>query len=298
MKISSTCKNNMDKKISNEKLIKELEKILPELSGINKESILFKIKLLKLSSCGGDSVEGLNFTKVSKQKLEEKISREKNLLSGYRKLINTDPNLKKTLDNKCDYTMTKLYFLNKELRRSESLCGKKDIGDKTSGKVSFSVVNYECDPIYRTNLIEFVVDLKPKASLKPIKDEKVCIDLDDNREFEIIVKGNDDKILGMLFFPCEDLLNLDYNSAYLFNFQHTAILRVKINFERKRKIARKNAEIVAGFKEGHELVSYHKTFPFYCCVCDNMVSLFYESYRCKRCKYMFLDQSRTPPPIT
>lgn len=277
----------MDKKVSDSQMIEQLEKLLPRMEGAERESILFKIKVLKLkiSSRNGGGFKELESTNVSKQKLENKIEREKNLLSGYKKLISADPDLSKSLNPKCEYATTKIYFLKKELRVSDAVDDEKEFGDKTSGKVNILIVDYECDPIYKTESIDFVVDLNLRVSTKPKKEKKVPLKLENNREIEIVIKGQEGKIIGLLFFPCENLVDLDNNTVYLFNFQDSAIMRIKIEFVRERKIKRQNAEIVAKFEQGHELVSYSGIYTLYCCVCENLASFFYGLYRCRRCKF-------------
>lgn len=276
----------MNKRLSNADLIKELEKLLNRVEGINKESILFQIKALKLELEAGNDFKSLGFTRASRSKMENKIEREKNLLAGYKKIIEADPSLAESLKQKCDYACTKIYFLNKELQHSEDRDDRKDMGSKTSGTVTFHIVEYECDPLYKTEAVDFVVDLSVRKSISPRSGKAVSIDLYNNKEIELVIKAENKRIIGLLFFPCENLINIDESLVYIFHFRNSAILKTKISFQKQKGMARKNAEIVSVLKLGHELVVIHgRITPFYCGVCKGIATIFDESYRCRYCKF-------------
>lgn len=276
----------MNKRISDEDLVKELERLLDSVDGINRESLIFQIKALKLELEAENDCKTLGFKRASKSKLENKIEREKNLLSGYKKIIEADPSLTKSLKHKCDYSYTKIYFLNKELRHSEDREDSKGMGHKTSGTVTFNIIEYECDPLQETTAIDFVVDLSVKKTVVPVGGKKVKVDLCNNREIELIVKAENERITGMLFFPCESLIDLNEDLVYIFHFRGSAIMKAKMGFQRQKRIARKNAEIVSVLKWGHELVVIHgRVIPLYCGVCRGIVKMFDESHRCRNCRF-------------
>lgn len=276
----------MKKRVSDADLVKELEKLLDSVDGINRESLLFQIKALKLEQEAGSDFKTLGFTRASRSKLENKIEREKNLLSGYKKIIEADPSLAASLKQKCDYVYTKIYFLNKELSHTEDREDSKDMGHKTSGTVTFHIVEYECDPMQKTEAMDFVVDLCVKKTIVPASGKKISVELCSNREIELVVKAEGGRIIGLLFFPCENLIDLNEDLVYIFYFRGSAILKTKIDFQRQKRIARKNAEIVSVLKWGHELVVIHgRIAPLYCGVCKGIVKMFDESHRCKNCRF-------------
>jgi hypothetical protein len=273
----------MDKRPIDEKILKELENALLHVGGVEKESILFRIKVLKRKT--STEIENLDFVQVPRMMIEHKIKKEKNVVSGYQKLMATDQSLKTSLSPKYEYAMAKLYFLDKQSKAQECMGEKTGIGEKTSGTINFTIVDYECDPIFETQTIDFFVDLSLQQSVKPRRGMKIVIDLTNNCEIEIVVKAKSGEIIGMLFYPCECFLDLKDSSVYMMDFQTYAMLLVKATLAKKRKLVRKNAEIFAKFKVGHELVAYHTLAPSYCCVCDRVKIPFFDMYRCTTCKF-------------
>lgn len=273
----------MDRRPVDEDVLKGLEKTLEHLDGAEKKSTLFRMKILKLKTSG--KAKNLDFVPVSRKQIANKILREKNLLSGYGKLISSDPSLKASLLPKYEYAATKIYFLNKQLKAAECMGNKGGTGEKTSGMIELTVVDYESDPMFETHTLEFFVDLGLRQSVTPSPGMKITLDLTNNCEIEIVVRAKDEKVGGMLFFPCESFTALKSTPVYMLDFQGSALLLTTVSLTRKKNLVRRNAEIFVQFKAGHELVSYHNVVPSYCCVCDNATTFFSALYRCARCKF-------------
>lgn len=254
-------------KISEEEKLKQMEKALNSLSGVQRESLQFKINLQK---------NKLNNMYISQSlsigKLEGKLFREKNLLNGYLKIQDTGIDMHEQIK----YSKLKIYFINQRLKDAVFVENEVEELQKISGTFCVNIKDIKIDPIVKPNEIIIIVDSKVLKKLKLINQE-IEFEVENNREIEIIIKETD-KIVGFLFFTIEKMMNF---SDEMINFQDNVVLHCNFTFEKQKKLRRGNAEIMAYRKFGHDLQVFSNISPYFCSVCDK--TCFFESLKCKNC---------------
>ncbi|ELQ74711.1 Serine/threonine protein kinase [Trachipleistophora hominis] len=176
----------------------------------------------------------------------------------------------------------------KKLGGSNEDIVEKGVGKKTNGTVKFNIVDFVSDPLFECHWIDFYVDseLKTSVDVAEIKTEatkEITIGMQNNRDFEIILRGKNDVLLGMLFFACEYFMNYKNKKRVKFEFIQNATLECDMQFQRDIKLIRKNAEIICVYRDGHALENYKTITPFYCAVCNN-IATFMDAYRCYKCR--------------
>ncbi|KAF7684335.1 Protein kinase C-like 1B [Astathelohania contejeani] len=277
----------MDKKDTNRKMLEALESVVDKLTGKQRESAEFQIRSLrsKIESNKNDMLTG-TCSLLSHKAIEQKINKEKNLINGYDKLMKVDKDLSVKLSAKKALTEKKIYFLKKELKKASDDKPDMDKNAQTSGTIKIDIVELICDPLFECERIDIYVDTYLKESLNSRFKGMVNITLENNYEFEILLVGKDDVLLGLIFLPCVYFISHKEFDEINFDFGNDAILKSKIMFQREIKLIRKNAAIVCVYKIGHSLEDYHTISPHYCCVCDNMANIFSKMYRCYKCKFV------------
>ncbi|TBU03384.1 C1-like protein kinase [Hamiltosporidium magnivora] len=273
-----------------EKMLEALKSLSSKLSGLQKESALYKIKNLERRI--EEKKKGLSeekdkniYASCDRKNIEAKINKEKNIVRAFEKLISVDGSLVEDLTAKIQTSEKKIFFLKKHLDKAPDIDEQRQKFSKTTGNVKIKPVSIECDPLYEAKMLDFYIDNELKASANINSNDEIIINLENNIEFEIVLVGKDNVFLGMVFFACERLVIHGKDEDVTFKFEEDAELKVKLSFERETKLIRKNAEIVCVYKDGHALENYYNIAPFYCCVCNNIASLFFESYRCYKCKF-------------
>lgn len=282
----------MPEKSVDEKMLESLEALLPKLSGVQRESAQYRINMLKSKISKISSQENIKLEQfVTTYEFSQKLKKENNLIDGYNKIMAVDDSMKDTLMKKKQFCEKKIALLNSEMKKLGSTGDdivEKGIGRKTNGTVKFNIVNFVSDPLFECCWIDFYVDSEIKISVdvfevKEQSRKEITIGMQNNRDFEIILRGKNEVLLGMMFFSCEYLMNYKTKKKVTFEFMQSADLECEIQFQRDIKLIRKNAEIICVYRDGHALENYKTITPFYCAVCDN-IATFMDAYRCYKCR--------------
>ncbi|EPR79174.1 Serine/threonine protein kinase [Spraguea lophii 42_110] len=275
------------------KMLKSLKALVSKLDGKQKESAEYRIRELekKIENEKCNKIDTISLNElVTKDELEQKIAKEYKIIDGYEKMMKIDKTLEESLLNKKILSEKKITLLKtemKNLKPSEKAEEEKETKrfSKTSGTVRINISSFVSDPLYECHSIAIYLDSILKETIPSTFRGEKQLTLENNAEIEIILIGVDDVLLGMLFLPCEYFINYKVEKQLNFNFSGSASLYSSVQFQRELKLLRKNAEIICVFKEGHTLENFYSISPYYCCVCDNLASLFREAYRCGKCKF-------------
>ncbi|KAG0440403.1 Protein kinase C eta type [Dictyocoela muelleri] len=269
------------------KLLDGLKKIKDGLKGIQKESCEYRISQLEKKLAAKEmNMQGVLSTSdiCSKEIIDQKIQKEKNIISGYKKMILLDENLRATLDPKINLSNKKISHYNNLVKKTKENPIMKGYGVKMNGVVNFEVQDFSCDPMFGCESIDFYVDDKLKTSIKPNFRGPLSLEFSMSREFEILILGKENILLGIIFFPCCYFINYKNKQIINFIFDQNATLSLSAEFQKEAGLLRKNAEVICIYKMGHALYNYYNIMPYYCCVCDKTASL-QESYHCSKCRF-------------
>lgn len=281
----------MPDKSADEKMLEALESLLPKLEGIQRESAEHRIKCLneKLKKNQHNKKIFSNDI-VTKHEFEQKINLEKNLISGYEKIMSVDTAQVPLLKHKKRFSENKLALLNSLMKQIESKTQDSEqvVSKRISGNVNFLISDINFDPLFKCLRLDFYVDsiLKDSINVQNInkkEDIKLQFILENNHDFEIIFVGEVSSLLGIIFFSCEYFLNYIKPRKDEFAYLQNASFKAEIKFEKEVKILRKNAEIICIYKEGHALETLGIISPVICAVCDQ-IATFSSMYRCMKCK--------------
>lgn len=283
----------MPDKTADEKILKSLEALLPKLSGPQKESAQYRIAILKEKVKKTYIEENISLNKlVTEHEFTQKLAKENKLIEGYNKIMMVDKSQEKLLMSKKIFSEKKIALLNSEMKKLNKQDDvdvvEKGMGKRVNGTVKFTILNFLSDPLFECTSIDFYVDseLKVSVSISSINatdSKEISVALQNSRDFEIILKGKDDVLLGILFFSCEYFTNYKVPKKVKFEFLQTANLECEMHFRREIRLVRKNAEIICVYRDGHALENYRTITPFYCAVCDAIATLM-DAYRCYKCR--------------
>ncbi|KAM0677269.1 Serine/threonine kinase [Binucleata daphniae] len=272
----------MDGDSNEKKMLIALKNVKNKTTGLQKHAIEYQIN--QLENKIENKFKGNVFqSRVSKKRIEAKIEYEKDNLRCYNRYMEVDSTMTAKLLPKKDIALKKLYFLEKA--RSNAYESEEEVYyTGTTGSVSFKINQISVNPIFKCTKIDFIVDTDVKISINYDYKKEFVIELANNKEFEIIVYGENDMILSLIFFPCEYLTkHVDYKNEKI-NFEN-GYIDTQIKFEKEAKLLRKNAEIVCIVRFGHSLENFSCMSIFYCCVCNQLGSIFVPAYRCYKCKF-------------
>ncbi|KAF9763419.1 Protein kinase C theta type [Nosema granulosis] len=275
-----------------EYMLKMLKQRLGYVVGKERESIKYKISKVENMLTGADYQFVVTTTRVvAKEKLIEKINKEKNFIMGYQKLLMSDNTLLGYIEDRLQFNKLKVMLYEKELpyyADSECVDQMKSkyvfTFQKTTGSVSLEVLGFEMDPIFEVTSIDFYIDLKFRLNVPLEQGTKMDLTFENASEMEIFLLGQTGVVLGVLYIPCEFFVHRDA-SVIDFDFRNFNYLKVKATFNNEIRLVRKNAKILYVFKEGHELEDLYIYSPTICGVCESFLPLFSNSLRCRRCKF-------------
>ncbi|KAM0685826.1 hypothetical protein COBT_002959, partial [Conglomerata obtusa] len=269
--------NNDDKK-----MLSALNNMLDKTTGKQREALQYKINQLEdkiNNQYKGDMFQA----QISDKRLEAKIFREKNIIIGIDRMIALDKSKTKLLEPKKDMCTKKIYFLEKE--RANVFKSDEEVHYvKTTGNVKFKINEISVNPAFDCKKIDFFVDSELRMSIGSDYKGEFTIEMQNNKEFEILVIGKNESLISLLFFPCEYLTQHTEFKEETMDLQSGRIL-TQIKFDREARLLRKNAEIVCVLRFGHSLENYSNMSVFYCCVCNQMATFSVQAYQCYKCKF-------------
>lgn len=281
----------MSQRTADEKMLECLELLLPKLQGIQKQSAEYRINCLKEKLENSNNVKKVFLDDlVSKYEFCQKMEKERNLIDGYTRILLVDQSQKKFLEQKRDFSQKKLALLNSVMKQMSTKEDEEEhtLGKKINGTVKFQVESISFDPLFKCVNIDFFIDseLKKTIDVQSFDENQGLVfefGMENNRDFEIVFTGENDILLGIIFFSCDNFLKFKKEEKVIFAYLLNAQLATSIKFEREVKLIRKNAEIICVYKEGHALENLKIISPIYCAVCDNLATLS-DMYRCYKCK--------------
>lgn len=275
-----------DEKEKDKKMLESLKNLSKKLDGLQKQSCEYRIKQLeqKINPKTDKNYDIINLEDiVSESIVKQKIKKEENIINGYDKMLALDESLGVKLNPKKNLCKKKIMLLNNFKNLGEDSL-MKEYGVKTSGSVNIEILEFSSDPLFECHGIEFYVDNVQKKAIKSNFRGMVSIELVTSVEFEILLVGKDDVLIGILFFPCSYLLNYKDRKTVDICFSQNATLKVNIEFQREIRLIRKNAEVITIFKQGHAFENYTDISTYYCCVCNKLATLSQTS-RCNKCQF-------------
>ncbi|ELQ74710.1 protein kinase C [Trachipleistophora hominis] len=99
----------MPDKSVDEKMLESLEALLPKLSGVQRESAQYRIKMLKNKISEASNHENIGLEQVvTTYEFTQKLKKENNLIEGYNKIMSVDSSMKEVLLKKNSFVRTKL----------------------------------------------------------------------------------------------------------------------------------------------------------------------------------------------
>lgn len=272
----------MERKPDDERILSSLKALREKTTGIQRDAIDYQIMQVE-DRLKEDNEKDFFTVKTTKKRIEAKIFREQNFLKGIVRMLEIDKTREEFLNNKKDFLMKKLYFLEKEKR--DSFDSDEEVNYvKTTGNVKFLITNISINPIFKCKNLVFVVDGEVKSDIAPTFTGEFNIPMANSKEFEIIAFGENNIIISLLFFPCEYFIcHVDPKSRII--DLKDGFIEATITFEKESKLIRRNAELVCIIEAGHSLETYKSLSPFKCCVCYQFIALFSSAYRCYKCKF-------------
>lgn len=281
----------MPDQTADEKMLRALEQLLPKLDGVQQESVKYRIKCLKEKMNKIKATEKISVNEiVTKHEFEQKISKERKLLSGYDKILAADYSQKTLIQRKKDFLEKKIALLNLIMSKMEE---KEDDTEQTisrniNGNIRFKLSDINFDPLFPCLKLDFYIDSELKKTIDVVdlcskKEITFEFGLENSRDFEIIFRGDDERLLGIIFFSCEYFLEYKKARTVEFSYLQSSSFKAELKFDREIKLLRKNAEIICVYKQGHALETLSIISPVYCSVCDNLAT-FSEMFRCYKCK--------------
>lgn len=274
----------MKKSSPREVILRELGKRCLGMSGVEKESALYKMENIRQSMMGRDGDWVSTSKVVAPERIRNKIYVNENLVEGYRKIAKADPTLKKPLKAMRELIMKKIMLLDREVAHGHQDGGSQTEFYKTSGMLCLDFVHVQCDPIFEVERVDVYVDERKGGVFDVRKGGAVQVALKDSSEIEMVMVGRGEVLVGIVYLPCDFFISKG-GSEVKFDFRGFNMATVRVGFEKEVKLVRKNAEIKCIYVEGHGLETHTAMSPGYCCVCGGMLLLLSASYRCFRCKF-------------
>lgn len=275
-----------------EYMLKKLKERLGYVVGKERESIKYKISKMENMIHGVDYQFVITTTRVvSKEKLIEKINKEKNFIMGYQKLLMSDNTLLGYIEDRLQFNKIKVMLYEKELPYYQEDANNTRFESKqtytfqkTTGNVSLEILGFEMDPIFEVTSIDFYIDCKFRLNIQLEEAVKFDITFENSSEMEIFLLGQTGVVLGILYIPCEFFVHRD-SSVIDFDFRNFNYLKLKATFNNEIRLVRKNAKILYVYKEGHQMEDLYTYSPRICGICEGFLALFSYNYRCRRCKF-------------
>lgn len=267
----------------NELLLK-LKDTLNKVTGIEKESVAYKIRKIEELLNDIDNNFNISTSKlVSAKHLKNKILIQQNLIKGYQKLIRSDQRLYLTLKEKIDFCKYKIFTYEKTIKDARPIY--ESTYEKIIGSVEFNFLKVEFDPIFEIKNLFFYVDSILKIKYNLLKDGKsVQVNFEHASELEIMLIGKTDTILGYILIPCDFFIDKE-NFFVDIDFENFNYVCTKISFKKELRLIRKNAGVVCIYNIGHGLEVLTSYYPKICGVCQMFMPIFTKHYRCFRCKF-------------
>ncbi|KAG0418340.1 hypothetical protein EQH57_0757, partial [Dictyocoela roeselum] len=89
------------------------------------------------------------------------------------------------------------------------------------------------DPMFGCESIDFYVDEKLKVTVSPDFRGALSVEFSMSREFEILVMGKENILLGIIFFPCSYFINYKNRKLINFIFDQNATLTLSAEFQKE-----------------------------------------------------------------
>ncbi|KAI5165935.1 hypothetical protein NEIRO02_0820 [Nematocida sp. AWRm79] len=304
-------------------IIKKLTELLPSLSEAEAEAARYQIEQLKDSNpfLSGKETEPQSILEcwetrgISRAKvIMQRITQDRRLLEGYNVILQdkATPEIEQIVDK----IQRVLYFLEREILLIKRLLSDAFVTDKNynpnligesselmesfkiekhSGKAHLSIVDIsDRNPLHKGISIMIYTDdvLVGEIALREIQESKsISIDFKNIYRMEIVVKTEDDVIIGNIFFPIEDLA--DAEDIGVKNFYYSIIDKSTLSISFGKCILESNTihralENVLTKRVAEHLLRKIESISVYRCgVCGsneetNDVELY---YRCDMCKF-------------
>ncbi|WUR03107.1 protein kinase C-like [Vairimorpha necatrix] len=267
-------------------LLKKLHEALPKVTGLEKESIQYKINKIEEQKNDFDNNFNISTCKlVTSDQLQNKILIEKNLIKGYRKLIEEDSLLYQVAKDRLDISKYKVLTYEKMLNKITPFFNSKF--EKVYGCVEFEFNKFEFDPIFEIEKVHFYVDSVLRVIYDIDKSTNKILELtfECGTEVEIFLISDFSIILGSILIPCDFFIDKE-NTFINIDFGNFNYIYTKVTFKKEIKLIRKNAGVVCAYKNGHGLETQGVYSPKLCGVCHTFLPMFISCYKCFRCKFV------------